>query len=96
MLLNYYLRKRTKLKQSKIELDKLGYFTYFTPTYLMVIKNNGYTDQDQSVDIGDMLCAIREFDGKMILTYNFANVSDEEVFDNKPEMIRFIKKQFPL
>ena len=89
-------KNRMDIKHLQIELVQLGYFTYFTPTYLMVIKNNEYTDQDQSVDIGDMLCAIREFDGKMILTYNFANVSDEEVFDNKPEMIRFIKKQFPI
>ena len=84
-----YERCKKKIRQAWI-------FTYFTPTYLMVIKNNGYTDQDNSVDIGDMLCAIHEVDDRIKVIYNFANVSDEALFDSELEVIRFIKKQFPI
>lgn len=83
------------MKKIKKRLDAIGYYTYITPAYLVVARDSGY-DETKNIDINDFLCAVHKKDQQIKVTYNFANVSDEAFFDTELDVIRFIKKQFPI
>ena len=85
------------MKNIKKRLDRLGYYTYITPAYLVVARDSGYDEATTKyIDIDDFFCAVHKKEKQIKVTYNFANISDEAFFDSESEVVRFIKKQFPV
>lgn len=86
------------MKNIKNRIEKEGYFCYYTSVEkneFIVAKDLGGSSYIGEKNV-DAYCTVTQEEGKYLISYGSANIVDEEVLFTSQEVIRFIKKQFPI
>ena len=86
------------MKNIKNKIEQEGYFCYYTSVdrnEFIVAKDLGGTSYIGGKNV-DAFCTLIKENGEYVVSYGSANIVYEEVLLSDQEVIRFIKKQFPI